>query len=121
MINLILTNKFSAALVPCVDTCTLCDILLLGQSIINFLIQLATALAIIGVLYGGFYLLTSGGSPTRIQQGKDALWTTLKGIVIAYAAWLFINTLLLVFVSGDTSGTGIATILSKPWNQITCY
>lgn len=101
------------------EPCQLCHFLVLGQRIIKFLTQLGTALAIIAVLYGGFFLLTSAGSPERITKGKEALWTALKGIILVYSSWLILNTLLLVLQTGGTSGSGIARILSRPWAEIT--
>lgn len=83
-------------LVPCqgVD-CTEENLYELIVNIINFMIQwLAFPLVVIFFLWGGFLFLTSGGSPTRIEQGKKAITGAIIGLVIVLTSVVVINTIL---------------------------
>ena len=78
-----------------VTQCGEAELLQLGVNIINFMIQwLAFPLVIIFFLWGGFLLLTSSGSPTRIEQGKKAITGAVVGLVIVLTSVVVINTVL---------------------------
>jgi hypothetical protein len=70
------------------------------------------------VLIGGFFLIIAAGSESRIRQGKELLTTAIIAIVIVLAAWILINTVVF-FLTGQQK-EGVATILTKPWNEIDC-
>jgi hypothetical protein len=90
----------SGNLVPCgtsanSNACSLCDLYVLVKRVINFLLfGLALPIAVVMMLLGGMYILTSMGSEERIKQGKAAIYNTVIGAVLAFAAWLIINTIL---------------------------
>jgi hypothetical protein len=94
--------------------CSLCDLYVLVRKIIDFLLfQLALPIAVVVALIGGILLLVSAGDPKKVEQGKSALTNAVIGIIIAFAAWLLINTVLttLAFKVPFTSG-------ALPWNEI---
>jgi len=94
--------------------CSLCDLYVLVRKIIDFLLfQLALPIAVVVALIGGILLLVSAGDPKKVEQGKSALTNAVVGIIIAFAAWLIINTILttLAFKVPFTSG-------ALPWNEI---
>lgn len=111
----------SEPLVSCGRTggisCNLCDLYVLAKNVINFaLFWLALPIAVIVFLWGGILLLTSRGSEEQLKQGKAALTNAVLGIIIAFAAWLIINTLLVTLGFGIKFTQGIL-----PWNTFpTC-
>lgn len=82
--------------------CTLCDIWALADKVINFvLFTLATPILIIVLIAGGFIYLTSGGNPKRTETAKGLITSAIFGIVIAFAAWLIVDTILKTLVKGN--------------------
>ena len=70
-------------------------------NIIQALLGITGALALLMFVWGGFQWLISGGSPERVKKGKDTLiWATL-GIVIIITAY----TLVYAIVSGLSTGS----------------
>lgn len=93
--------------------CTLCDLYTLAQNIIHFLLfDLSIPIATLAFLYGGILMLTSGGSPDKISQGRKALGNAALGLAIAFFAWVVINTLLQTFVFSIPFKDAII-----PWNE----
>lgn len=93
-----------------VGACDFCDALVVASNIIQFIWEIATAIAVLMIIYGAFVMLTSGGSEERVSQGRKAMLSAVTGLVIALVAWLFVNELL-QFLSGNPS---------FPWSQVTC-
>lgn len=83
-------------LVPCEGTnCTLCDLFLLVDNIFDFALKrIVPALAVIGVIWGGFVFLTAGGKPERVQDGRKILINTFVGLLIAYGAFVIVGFIL---------------------------
>ncbi|PJE64509.1 MAG: hypothetical protein COU90_01555 [Candidatus Ryanbacteria bacterium CG10_big_fil_rev_8_21_14_0_10_43_42] len=107
----------SGGLVPCGDTkaCDLCDLYVLVKNIIDFILfKFILPVAVISLLIGGILLLTSRGNPGQLETGKAALYNTIIGILIAFAAWVIISTLLST-IGFKNFGGGL------PWNDFpTC-
>lgn len=103
--------KTSLALVPCGgpgDACEICDLYTLANNLINFaLFSLATPILVLALLIGGLYWLTSGGSEERITKGKDILKYAAIGFLIAFGAWVIINTLLSTLGYSSWSNTDL--------------
>jgi len=56
------------------------------SSVTRFIIGVSTALLTVFVLYGAFQLMTSGGSPERIEKGrKTILWAVLGFAILLVA------------------------------------
>lgn len=87
--------------------CDLCQLFVTAKNVINFFtFNIATPLAIIALVAGGFWLLTSGSSEQRRTQGKDAINYALLGLLLVFAAWLIIDLILGNLLSESY----------KPWN-----
>lgn len=67
-----------------------CVLLTLGN-IAQLILALTGGLALLMFVYGGFLLLTSGGSETRVSKGKDTLKAAITGIVIILLAGYLIR------------------------------
>ena len=86
-------------LVPCGNPgqpdCTICDIFVLAQNIINFvlidIVPVAAALltAIAGILY-----LFGGAKPTWRALGKKLIKQVIYGLIIIYISFIILNTVL---------------------------
>jgi hypothetical protein len=86
-------------LVPCggpgQNQCQLRDIFVLLHNILEFAIfQLAPILVTAMVALGGFFILTSAGSPGRYAKGLDYIKFSLIGYGIVLVSMLLVNTLL---------------------------
>ena len=86
-------------LVPCDGTpanpCNVCSLYTLAHNVIDFLLWgLATPLLVIAILVGGIYWLISGGSEQKIERGKEILTSAIIGFLIAFGAWIIINTIM---------------------------
>ena len=101
-------TRYFAELVPLVPDCdptTTCDANALKQLVINvivFLRDISIVIAVLFILWGGFLILTSGGSSDRLSRGKKAITAAVIGIVIVLAAWLAVN----IFITTFTDCTG---------------
>jgi len=108
---------FGAGLVPVVPQgCTgnggcqsICDIATLAQNILNDGIFIAVFLAAILFAYAGLKLLVSPANPAQQGQAKTLFLNVLIGFLIILAAWLIIDTIMRVMVSGHAG---------LPWNKI---
>lgn len=95
--------EFLAQLVTCTGSaCTLCDLQNTGISLIVFLRNISTVIATVILLWGGFLLMTSGGSSDRISKGRKAITAAVIGLAIVWIAWLAVNT----FISELTNFQG---------------
>lgn len=125
-IILVAPQLASAGLVPCGTTanptpCSLCHIFTLLQDILDFLAwQIAPALAILIVAWGGFLILMSGANPGWKQSGIQAIRTAVIGLLIMFAGWVIVNEVLLYFSKTNQESSGKATIFQNPWNEIKC-
>ena len=91
--------------------CTICDIWVLADKIVNFVWFLATPILIIILIVGGFIYLTSGGNPKKTEQAKSLLTSAIVGIVISLAAFFIVDTILKTLVRQDFTWPS--------WNTIT--
>ncbi|MEE8131628.1 MAG: hypothetical protein V3T98_01105 [Candidatus Paceibacterota bacterium] len=104
----------AAGLVPCgtstTDPCTWCDLGKLIANIIDFLVKIVIVIAVALIIWGGFVIMTAGGSPERVKHGRDIIKSAVIGIIIALGSWLIIDTIIKVVLQADIG----------PWNQISC-
>ncbi|MEK7173889.1 MAG: pilin, partial [Patescibacteria group bacterium] len=93
-------DSFSCAnpIVPCgrpgTPPCDLCNLYNLASNVVNYcLFCLILPISAIALLIGGILMLSSMGNPQRLQSGKTAITNTVIGVVLAFAAWLVIGTI----------------------------
>ena len=91
----------------CQSVCALAD---LAQNILGAAIFIAVFLAAILFSYAGFQMLVSPASSASKGKAKTLLYSVLVGFIIILAAWLVINVLMSIMVTGSVSG--------MPWNRI---
>ena len=49
------------------------------------------AIAIISIIYGGYLLMTSSGSPEKISKGKSYLFYAIIGLLLAILGFVFVQ------------------------------
>ncbi len=95
-------------IVPCkgVD-CTVCDLALLAQNIINTGIFMMVFISALLFAYAGLLYLTSAVE-NKISSAKSIFKNVTLGLVIMLAAWLVVDTLMKSVLGGNFG----------PWNDI---
>lgn len=87
---------------PCTNPCLIFKLI---NNVVQFVIVvLILPATVIALLIGGILLVTSGGSEKKMEQGKSIIWNTVLGFIIAFGAWLIINTILQEAASGGFKG-----------------
>lgn len=94
--------------------CQFCHIFVLINNIISFILtRLVPIAAGLMLIIGGFYFLIAGPDPGKVNQAKSIIFAVVIGIVVIFAAWVFLNTFLTTI--GVATWTGLDN-----WWQITC-
>jgi hypothetical protein len=95
--------------------CRLCHLFVLVDRIIKFaLFKIVVPLAVLMIVIGGIMFLTAGGNPERISSSKKLMTNVAIGILIIFAAWIIVNTILMLIGVADWTG------LKEGWWQIEC-
>lgn len=110
-----LVSFVDAALVPCSvgSKCRACDLVTLGQNIMQFIIVIAVFLAAVLFAWAGILMVTSAGDTGQVAKAKGMFSSIIIGILIALAGWLIIDTIMKVLYNEGKSSFG-------PWNKIQC-
>ena len=56
-------------------------------NVINVLLGFLGIIAVVGIIIGGFLMMTSGGDESRSDTGKKAVTAGVIGLVIILASW----------------------------------
>ena len=109
-------------IVPCGGTnsdgsaqpsCTPCDIFLLVQKVVNFVIFGITGpIAAFMVLLAGGMMLLGGATPSTFSRGKAILTNTLFGVAIILLAWVVTTFLIKMIAPNSETGNN--------WYNFTC-
>jgi hypothetical protein len=118
------SKGFLGAIVPCgtqknpdgsiANPCTVCHLFVGINNLISFLLKnIAFPLGVVAILWGGFMIMTSGGSEEKVKKGKTALEYAIYGIILAFAGWLIVGTILSSLVTKK-----VVWPFSREWNTI---
>ena len=104
------TNSNLGDIIPCEgNECGVCDIFKLISNVVKFAaFTIAAPLAGIIMAYGGFELITSGGSEDKRKKGINAIWAAVWGILITFGAYVIVNAII-----GGLAGNSF----SESWYQ----
>ncbi len=104
-------------------SCNFCQFFKLGENVTNFFLfptrdlngGFAVVPLVAGLLFavGGIYLLLGAGNPSFYEKGRKTLYAVVIGLVIVYAAWVFVNTFLMFLGVAEWTGLG-------RWWEISC-
>jgi len=61
------------------------------SALLNFIFPIAGLLLLLYFIYGGFLLMTSGGTPQRAQAARAMITTALTGFAIIFAAYWIVQ------------------------------
>ena len=92
----------AGGLVPCggpgEDACTFEHLTVMVNNVVQFaLFNIAIPVAVIVVVIGGVMIMTSGGNESKIARGKQMVTGTFVGLLIAFGAWLIVETVISIF------------------------
>ncbi len=85
--------------------CTLCDVLKVFATIMQWILSTVAALSLFFVIYGGFDLLTSGGNSEKVDAGKKKIGGSIIGLIIVLGSYLVIGAILFMFTDGAENKT----------------
>jgi hypothetical protein len=88
----------AAGLVPCGgegDPCTFCDLFILFNNIIKFLMfDIVPPVAVLMLVVGGIMYFFGGSNPELLSQAKGIIKSVAIGLAIIFCSWIIINTIL---------------------------
>lgn len=97
--------------------CELCDILVLFEKIVDFLLinpGIVPIVAALMVAVGGAMFLLGGVDPKMVNQAKSLLTSVVWGLLIIYGAWVFVNTFFMLIGLNEAGTFGFN--LKNWWN-----
>lgn len=85
----------NAGLVTCggID-CDACDLVSMVNNIINWLITIMSAVAVLSLMVAGFRMVTAGGDEGSWTAAKSRFMNIVIGFILFLAAWLIVDTVL---------------------------
>ncbi len=88
-------KKISLATFPIVPKCPASgcgwpQLSQLAQNLMDLLLYISIPLAVLVILYGGFVILTSGGSETMFNKGKNAIIGAVVGLFIVFGSRILV-------------------------------
>ncbi len=96
-----------------VKNCDICAMGQMAQNIINFLLGLTIPAAALLFAWAGILFFSSRGVPEQINRAKKIFKTVVIGFVIAVSAWLLVNTVIQMLVTGTAYQDG-------SWKSLNC-
>ncbi|MEX0918261.1 MAG: pilin [Candidatus Paceibacterota bacterium] len=88
-------------LVPaCGANCNWCDFITLINNVVRWLIIFLSVIAVIVLVIAGFKMVTSGGDVSAWTSAKSMFTNVILGIIIVLAAWLIVDTGLVMLTGG---------------------
>ena len=89
-----------AGVVPCGEPgnpCQLCDVFVMIDNILDFiLIKMVPVIAVLMLVVGGIMFFFAGADPGMLTKAKSLITSTIIGLVIIFAAFLIVGTVLSV-------------------------
>ena len=73
--------------------------------IINWLLGIAFAIAVLFLIIGGFWYITSAGNEETAEKGKNTAVNAIIGIIIIVLAYVIINVIAGLVQSSGNSGS----------------
>ncbi len=96
--------------------CSACNFVELLNLLIVWLFGIVFVIFAVLMVMAGFGLVTSGGNQSALDAAKSKFTNAIIGIIIVFAAWIIVDTLLrgtLAGGAGEITGYG-------PWARVQC-
>jgi len=100
--------------------CTICDIVNVGLNIGKFLIGIIGSIIFVYFIYGGIWLLISGGDANKIAKGKNIIINSVIGLAIIMFAYFFVFFIVFALTGGDINVENLVTPQLKCQPAPTC-
>ena len=109
----------AGSIIPCGDffddgtaqpPCQACHVVQLGQNLLTWFIAIMASVIALIFAIGGMKMVMSGGGE-GVSAAKTMMTNSVIGFIILLSAYLFVDTLLKLFVDESKLGT---------WNEIQC-
>lgn len=71
--------------------------------LIQALLGITGAIALLMFILGGFHWLISGGSPEKVKKGKDTLIWAVIGLAVIIGAYMLVSTIVTALESGTVN------------------
>ncbi len=89
-------------LVPCSGLdCNFCSLVTMVNRIVTLLFEVMVVIAVILIAIAGFKLVTSAGNVAAMESAKKMITNAMIGFVIVLSAWLIVDTVMKVMVTGE--------------------
>ena len=92
--------------------CKFSDIFVIIARVTNWLIAVAGLYAVFQIIVGAFWLVVSQGNEEAISAKKKHITTAIIGMVLAFMAFMLINTVVNFILASQTPGKTVD--LTKP-------
>lgn len=87
--------------------------------VINILLFVTAGIAVLFVIVGGFWYITSAGSPEGSKKGKTTVVNAIIGLVIIVLSYVIINVVINTVRSSSSTPGGGGTTTTPPVNPPT--
>lgn len=93
------------------------DLPTIAKTIINFLLFLVGAIAVVIIVYAGFQYVTSAGDSSKVATAKNTIIYAVIGLIVAIMAYAIVNFVVDSFSGGSkTTPASSTTSTTKPTN-----
>lgn len=72
-------------------SCTIEDILTFASSIMDWMVAVCGAIALLMFVIGGAWMIFSGGNSSRVERGKDVLTGTTIALIFILGSWVIVQ------------------------------
>ena len=109
-------GQTETGIVPCGHSvpCTLCHLIVGINNLITWGRNILLVLATLGIVVAGIMYIMAG-TVTSAEKAKGALYNALIGFAIIWAAWLIVNTVMVLMSTKENLG-----IYKENWWTFTC-
>lgn len=91
------------------------------KTIVNTLLYLIGAVAVIMLVYGGFKYMTSGGDSAAVASAKNTVLYAVVGLVVAILAFSISNFVVGTFTDSDGESAAPPACVEGGNNDRDCY
>ena len=99
------TFRASGGCDPNLQRCDNLSVNGLIKLVINWLLGIAFGIAVLFLIIGGFWYITSGGNEETAEKGRNTAINAIIGIVIIILSYVIVNVVSNLVQSGNTSTT----------------
>jgi hypothetical protein len=91
--------------INCIFTgnCQANDLVQFLVNLVNWMLDIAGALALFFLCYGGWIWITSGGEEEKVKKGHETILQAVVGIALVLAAWVGVSFILTEWLGLEVS------------------